>query len=323
MTTKEPAASAASESDDANPGLVRVERENAIVQCVFGRVLPKLPTGDYPLSVVAELPHGQGKQTVLEGPASAFLRLATWSGVEGILTKDANLIATNKRIHRVLGEQGVKVEVEPVRQDELPEGAGEPSMVLWGPEVARLIRGREPFRSGLLGTKRRVPLAAVLEEAEKGGVLFYYGRSYSVLKTLELGPIELSFSRPVAKRAMVIAVDLDENEAERLTLWAKYSKLTKEELIRVLLRGLPKTTRGGRVAIASGVFSEIPVKQREHIDRLVRQWEKQSREAASALGTAAAREARRSKQFLRAIAEIGRGRIDQAVARLEAAVKDG
>lgn len=313
---------AAMKSDEQTDGLIHVERENATVQCVFGNILQKLPYQEYPLSAIAELPYGQGKQTVLEGRAGAFLDLATWAGVQGILEKDTALLNTNRRIHDRLGEQGVKVVIEPPAKDELPEDAGEPSMVLWGPEVARLIRGREPFKSSLLGTKRRIPLAVALGEIERGAVLFYYGRKYYVLKTRELGHIELSFSRPEPKRAIVIAVDLDESEAERLKKWAEYSKLSKQELIRVLLRGLPKTTKGGRIAIASGVFTEIPARERRRIDRLVQQWEKQSREAALARAAAATNEARRVKKFLSAIAELGRGRIEEAVAGLEAAVKE-
>lgn len=310
---------AATESDEHGARLIHVERENATIQWIVRESLEKLPYQDYPLSIVAEVPHGRGKQTVLEGRAGAFLDLANWAGVEGILTNDTTLVYFCRRIHERLGQEGVKVEVEP--PGEVREGVGEPSMVLWGPEVARLIRGREPFKSTLLGSNRRVRLAAVLQEIERGAILFYYGRRYYVLKAPELGFIELSFYRPQPKRAIVIAVDLDENEAERVSTWAKSLKLSKPEVIRVLVRGLPKSTKGGRTAIASGVFREVPVGERKRIERLVGRLERRLREAAAARAAAASDEARRVKKYLRALEELGRGRIDEAVAALEAAVK--
>lgn len=313
------ATATAAEGDEASAGLIHIHRKNATVQCVFLTSLEKLPCYDCGLTVVAELPHGKGKQTVLEGPASAYLDLANWAAVEGILTKDPSLLYAYRRIHERLGEEGVKVEVEPPR--EVTEVEGEPSMVLWGPEVLRLIRGREPFKSTLLGSKKRISLAVVLKEIERGAVLFYYGRRYYLLKTPEFGHIELSFVGPQPKRAIVIAVDLDEKEAERVTRWAESLKLSKPEVIRVLVRGLPKSTEGGRTAIASGVFTELPVRERKRIERLVGKLEKQLGEAAMARAAAAADESRRVKKYLRAIEELGRGRIDEAVAGLEAAVK--
>lgn len=319
--TEEPTRSESS-SDDETPGIVRIEQENAIVQCVFGSVLPKLPYEDHALTVVAELPYGQGKQVVLEGRARSFLDLANWAGVEGILAKDSALLTAHRKIHERLREQGVRVMVEPPPLHELPEGTGDPGMILWGPEAVRLVRMREPFASRFLGKSRRLPLSVVLEEIERGGVLFYYGRMVYVLKTVEVGHIELSFYRPEAKRAIVIAVDLDETESERLSQWALYAKLSKPELIRVLVRGLPKTTRGGRIAVASGVFKDVPIEERRRIDRLVHKWEKLARTESAQRQAAAQREARRVKYFIRAVAELGRGRVEQAVARLEAAVKD-
>lgn len=316
------ATAAATKSDEQSAGLMHIEREDATVQCVFQRTLEKLPYEDYGLSAVAELPNGRGKQTVLEGRAGAFLDLAIWAGVEGILERDSALVNANRRIHERLGEQGVKVEIEPPAKSELPQSAGEPSMVLWGPEVARLIREREPFKSSLLGTtKRRIPLALVLREIEQGAVLFFFSRKYYVLKTLEHGYFELSFSRPEPKRAIVIAVDLHEHELDRLTRWAKQLKLSKPELIRVLVRGLPTTSRGGRVAVVSGVFTEMSIEDRRRIDQLVGRWEKQWREAASARAAAVTGEVRRMKLFFGAVEELGRGRIEEALTRLEAAVK--
>lgn len=302
--------------------LVTIERENTILQIVFGAVVSKLPHENFALSILAELPHGQGKQTILEGSVRAFLDLAAWAAVEGILNRDAALLAAYRRIHDHLRKQDVKVVAEPPRPAEVAEGAGDPSMALWGPEVERLIRRREPFSVTLLGTKKRVPLSVAFEQIGRGAVLFYYDRMYYVLKTAEYGNFELSFHRPEPKRAIVIAVDLEEDEAERVANWAKYAQLSKPEVIRVLVRGLPKTTRGGRIAIASGVFSEIAAEERRRIERLVKEWEKQARDAAAARTSTARKEARKVKHFMHALQELGRGRFEQAVAHLDTAVKE-
>lgn len=84
-------ANAAELQAESEKALVTIERENAIVQIAFGAVMPKLPHENYALSILAELPHGQGTQTILEGPARAFLDLAAWVAAEGILNRDASL----------------------------------------------------------------------------------------------------------------------------------------------------------------------------------------------------------------------------------------
>lgn len=308
--------------DEKEESLLRIEREHAIVQIVFGGVIEMIPLERFALSIAAEFPHGQGKQTVVEGSGRAFLELATWAGVEGIVERNSALIATHKRIYDRLGAQEVKIQAEPPRKGEVEEGVGEPSMILWGPEAERLVRRREPFSVTPVGTRKRIRLSVVLEEIAKGALLFYYSRMYYVLRTPEYGLLELSFSRPEPKRALIVSIDLEEEEVERLSIWSKYAKVSREEVIRTLIRGLPRRTKGGQIAIAAGVFIEIPAKDRRRIDQLVRQWEKRAQASAAARSSAAQKEARNAKSFFRGIEELGRGRVERALAELEAAVKE-
>jgi hypothetical protein len=308
--------------EEEKPKLVEIKRENAIVQIVFGDVIEKIPLERFALSIAAEFPHGQGKQTVVEGSGRAFLELATWAGVEGIVERNTTLIAMHKRIYDRLWAQEVKIEVEPPRRGEIQEGAGEPSMILWGPEAGRLVRRREPFSVTPVGMRKRIRLSLVLEEIAKGAVLFYYSRMYYVLRTQDYGLLELSFSRPEPKRALIVSIDLEEEEVDRLSTWAKYAKISKQEVLRTLIRGLPRTTKSGQIAIAAGVFTEIPAKDRRRIDQLVGEWEKRAKASMVARSSAAQKEARSAKSFFRGIEELGRGRVERALAELEAAVKE-